>query len=144
MAKESVTKNVAIILGCSIVAKVLSFVWEAILAAYLGTNDQADAFYMTTSVFNILYPVLDYGIWKVFLPLYKTHVVRNDRKGAERFADARNRKLVYIRLTESGREKVREFRQAFTARLTEYLNEDELESLREAMFKSVVLLKKCK
>lgn len=63
---------------------------------------------------------------------------------AERFADARNRKLVYIRLTESGREKVREFRQAFTARLTEYLNEDELESLREAMFKSVVLLKKCK
>jgi len=80
-------KNVAIILGCSIAAKVLSFIWEAILAAYLGTSDQADAFYMVSSIFGILYPILDLGIWKVFLPAYKTKLAIGEKKEADTLAN---------------------------------------------------------
>lgn len=77
-------KNVGIILGCSIAAKILSYIWEATLAAFLGVSDQTDAFYMTTSIFGILYPILDLGIWKVFLPAYKTQLVENnDEKAGE-------------------------------------------------------------
>lgn len=80
-------KNVGIILGCSIVAKILSFVWEATLAAFLGASDQADALYMTTSIFNVLYPILDMGIWKVFLPAYKTKLVEKNEDKAAQIAD---------------------------------------------------------
>lgn len=80
-------KNVGIILGCSVAAKILSYLWEAILAAFLGATDQADAFYMTTSIFGILYPILDLGIWKVFLPTYKSKLVENKEKKAEDIAN---------------------------------------------------------
>ena len=84
---NKVVKNVGIILGCSIAAKILSYIWEATLAAFLGASDQADAFYMTTSIFGILYPVLDLGIWKVFLPAYKRKLVKKEEKRAEKIAN---------------------------------------------------------
>ena len=80
-------KNVGIVLGCSVVAKILSYVWEAMLAAFFGVSDQADVFYMTTSVFGILYPILDMGIWKVFLPIYKTKLVKKEENKAETMAN---------------------------------------------------------
>ena len=84
---NKVVKNVSIILMCSVIAKVLSYAWEAILAYYLGVSDQADAIYMTTSIFGILYPILDLGIWKVFLPTYKAKLVENDDDKAEQIAN---------------------------------------------------------
>ena len=80
-------KNVGIILGCSIVGKILAYIWEATLAALLGASDQADAFYMVTSIFGILYPILDIGIWKVFLPIYKKKLVENHESKAEEIAN---------------------------------------------------------
>ena len=79
-------KNTVIVLGCSVIAKVFSYIWEAVLAAYLGATEQADAFYMTTSIYTILYPVLDLGIWKVFLPIYKENMIR-DKEHADSFAN---------------------------------------------------------
>ena len=83
---NKVLKNTAVILGCSIVAKLLSFIWEAILASYLGASDQADALSMTLAIFNILYPILDMGIWKVFLPIYKTKMLQ-DPDNKHKFAN---------------------------------------------------------
>ena len=85
--KSKAVKNVGIILGCSIVAKILSYLWEATLAALLGASDQSDAFYMTTSIFGILFPILDLGIWKVFLPIYKTKLVQQNQSEAEKIAN---------------------------------------------------------
>ena len=85
--KSKVVKNVSVILACSVAAKVLSYIWEAILATFFGVSDQADAFYLTTSVFNILYPILDLGIWKVFLPIYKTKLVENNEEKASQIAN---------------------------------------------------------
>ena len=83
--RSKTLKNIILILACTIVGKLLSYVWEAVLAAKLGTSDQADAFYMTTSVFTILYPILDIGIWKVFLPIYKK-LATNEEEKANSFA----------------------------------------------------------
>ena len=80
-------KNVGIILGCSIVAKILSYIMEATLAAYLGATDEADAFYLTSSIFVIIFPILDLGIWKVFLPIYKTKLVKGDENKTSHIAN---------------------------------------------------------
>ena len=73
--------------GCSVAAKILAFVWEAVLAALLGVSEQADAFYMTSGVMGILYPVIDIGIWKVFLPMYKTNMMQKSEGKVKRIAD---------------------------------------------------------
>lgn len=85
--KNKAVKNVAIILACSVVGKLMSYIWEAILAAKLGASLQADALYMMLSVFNIIYPILDIGIWKVFLPIYKTKMVKESEAEAGKFAN---------------------------------------------------------
>ncbi len=74
-------------LACSIAAKALSYVWESTLAAYLGASDDADCFYMMLSIFNILYPILDIGIWKVFMPIYKTKLAKNENENANKMAN---------------------------------------------------------
>lgn len=84
---NKILKNTAIILACSVAAKLLSFIWEAVLAAYLGASDQADAFYMVSSIFGILYPILDIGIWKVFLPIYKTKMMLDTQEQTDKIAN---------------------------------------------------------
>ena len=42
---------------------------------------------MTTSIFGILYPILDLGIWKVFLPAYKAKLVDKQDAEAEKIAN---------------------------------------------------------
>ena len=85
--ERKIINSVAIILGCSIAAKIFAYVWEATLAALIGASDQADAFYMMMGISAVIYPILDLGIWKVFLPIYKTKMVQNTEKGANRFAN---------------------------------------------------------
>ncbi len=72
-----------IIIIVGILAKFTSFLAEAILAAFLGTTSQSDAYYMVTSVQNVVYPMLSIGIWKVFLPLYKAHIAKDEQSIAE-------------------------------------------------------------
>lgn len=71
-------RGTVIITLVSLLTKLTSFVAEAILAAKLGTTAQSDAYYMVISVHNVIYPMLSVGVWKVFLPLYKSHLARNE------------------------------------------------------------------
>lgn len=80
-------KNGIIFLFCSIIAKLLSYVWEAFIASHLGISESADAFYMATGILNILYPMIDLGIWKVFLPIYKQSISSNDYKKTDKIAN---------------------------------------------------------
>lgn len=80
-------KNTLIILTCSITAKLLSYVWEAVIASFLGISENADAFYMVSGIFMVLYPILDLGIWKVFLPIYKQKLALGNYNKAERIAN---------------------------------------------------------
>ncbi len=80
-------KNFFIILCCSVCAKLLSYAVEVFLAASLGVSEKADALYMTIGVFNVLYPILDLGIWKVFLPEYKKKLVMASAAEADETAN---------------------------------------------------------
>ena len=71
---SKVVKGTIIIVAVGILAKVSSFVAEAILAAFLGTTFKSDAYYMVSSIQAVIYPMLSVGIWKVFLPIYKEKI----------------------------------------------------------------------
>ncbi len=86
MSKRTI-HNVGIILACSIVARILSYIWEATLAATYGATDDTDALYMTSGIFFVVYPILDLGIWKVFLPIYKTKLVEKKDDLADQIAN---------------------------------------------------------
>ena len=69
--EKKIFRGTMVIILVGILAKITSFIQEAILAAYLGTTNQSDAFYMVSSIQAVIYPMLSVGVWKVFLPLYK-------------------------------------------------------------------------
>ena len=74
---KTVFRGTVIIVLIGVLAKFTSFIAEAILAAYLGTTYQSDAYYMVSSIQQVIYPMLSVGIWKVFLPLYKEKLAHN-------------------------------------------------------------------
>ena len=71
---EKVFRGTVVIVLIGILAKITSFIAEAVLAAYLGTTYQSDAYYMVNSIQLVVYPMLSVGIWKVFLPIYKEEI----------------------------------------------------------------------
>lgn len=93
--EKKVFKGAIIIVLVGILAKFTSFIAEAILAAYLGTTYQSDAYYMVSSVQAVIYPMLSVGIWKVFLPLYKEKIARGLEKEA---ADLTNKSVTFFSL----------------------------------------------
>lgn len=76
-----------VIVLVGIFAKLAAFIVEAILAAYLGTTFTSDAYYMVSSIQQVIYPMLSVGIWKVFLPIYKDKLARNDLDGTTALAN---------------------------------------------------------
>lgn len=88
MSQNKIVKNAVIVLICSVLAKLLSYVVEAVLASKLGVGDEADAYAAVISVFNIVFPILDVGIWNVFLPAYKTKLSREGENGADSVANS--------------------------------------------------------
>lgn len=75
---NKIFRGTIVIVFVGILAKVAAFFTEAILAAFLGTTYKSDAYYMVASIQNVIYPMLSIGIWKVFLPLYKGHVAKQE------------------------------------------------------------------
>ncbi len=80
-------RGTIIIVFVSALAKLASFISEAILAAYLGTGYQGDAYYMVSSVQQVIYPMLSVGIWNLFLPIYKSRMANNQMQQADSFAN---------------------------------------------------------
>ena len=52
-------------------AKVASFLSELIIANFLGTTAEADAYSMISGIHSVIYPMLGIGIWSIFLPQYQ-------------------------------------------------------------------------
>lgn len=76
-------RGTIVIVFVGIIAKFIAFIAEAVLAAYLGTTYQSDAYYMVSSVKAVVYPMLSIGIWNVFLPLYKGYIVKAEIEKAD-------------------------------------------------------------
>ncbi|MBR4435619.1 MAG: murein biosynthesis integral membrane protein MurJ [Clostridia bacterium] len=84
---SKVIKSTAIILIISLIAKASSFLYESVLAYFVGTSMQADAYQTISGVQAAVYPMLSIGIWKVFMPLYKKHLSRGETDNAESLAN---------------------------------------------------------
>lgn len=82
-----ILKGTIVIVSVSVLAKIISFITEAILAGYLGTTYQSDAYYMVASIQNVIYPMLSFGIWTVYLPIYKEKITIGEQKSADELAD---------------------------------------------------------
>ena len=80
---KKVFRGTVVITLVGILAKFTSFIAEAILAAYLGTTYQSDAYYMVNGVQMVIYPMISVGIWKVFLPLYKEKITHGLKEEAD-------------------------------------------------------------
>lgn len=86
-AANLVFRGTIVIVAVGIVAKLASFIAEAVLAYCLGTTAVGDAYYMVTNIQHVIYPMLSVGIWKVFLPLYKAHTVQGQIREADSLAN---------------------------------------------------------
>lgn len=75
-------KGTLVIVAISVLSKLASFISEAVLAAHLGTTYQSDAYYMISGINAVVYPMMSVGIWKVFLPLYKSHYAKGEHLAA--------------------------------------------------------------
>ncbi len=84
---KSTIKSIGIVFWVLLLAKIVAFANDAILAAYLGTSMEADAFYMVLGIQQVLYPMLSVGIWKVFLPEYKKRLTLSGRQEADSLAN---------------------------------------------------------
>jgi putative peptidoglycan lipid II flippase len=95
MKNYSIGRSIGVILATSILAKFGAFITEAILAAYLGTSIQADAYYMIAGIQQVFYPMLSVGIWNVFMPEYIRQLTNY---GAERADILANKMLILFTL----------------------------------------------
>lgn len=84
---SNIFKGTLIILMVSILTKFVSFIAEAVMAYYVGTTYKSDAYHMIAGVHTVIYPMLSIGIWKVFLPLYKSHIAQNEIETADALAN---------------------------------------------------------
>ena len=73
-SNNGVLYSTIIITFVSILAKFASFFSEASLASCLGTGIESDAFYMVSSIQQVIYPILSVAIWKLYLPIYKKKI----------------------------------------------------------------------
>ena len=86
-AASKLLRGTIVIVLVSVLAKIVTFITEAILANYLGTTWQSDAYYMVTSIQNVIYPMLSVGIWKVYLPIYKEKITLGETDLADDLTD---------------------------------------------------------
>ena len=85
---NQIIRGTVVIVFIRVLAKFTAFISEAILASYLGTNAVGDAYYMVTNIQYVIYPMLSIGIWRVFLPLYKSHITKGQVREAHALADS--------------------------------------------------------
>ena len=84
---KNLAKNVGIVLALTILGKVASFLSEMIIANFLGTTNQADAYSMISGIHYVIYPMLGIGIWSIFLPEYQKRRVLAEEKELKEYSD---------------------------------------------------------
>ena len=53
-----------------------------LVATKFGASEETDVYYMVIGIVQICYPMISVGIWKVFLPEYKTRCVKGEYEEA--------------------------------------------------------------
>lgn len=85
--KKNIFSGSVAVLAALIICKITAFLQEMIIAAYLGATAVGDAFSTVKSIQETIYPMLAVGISQVFLPAYKSMMVRDGREKADSLAN---------------------------------------------------------
>lgn len=80
-------KGTAVLVLYSLSAKFLSFLIELLIASKFGASMETDAYYLTYGIILSVFPMLSVGIWKVFMPEYKTCMVQGRNEHAKTLSD---------------------------------------------------------
>lgn len=80
--KNTIIKGTLILIVYYLAAKILSFMIEMLIAAKFGPCIETDAYYLVDGIILSLSPMLSVGIWKLFMPEYKSRIVRCQYKEA--------------------------------------------------------------
>ncbi len=84
---KNIFKGLKIVFLLTILAKIASFISELVIAYFLGTTAQADAYSMINGIHIIIYPMLGVGIWSIFLPEYKKTITKNNLKEGNQYSN---------------------------------------------------------
>lgn len=79
---KKIYKSFIIVLLITILSKFASFISEIIIAYILGTTTKADAYSMIIGIHQVIYPMLNVGIWTIFLPMYKKMITKKNNEAA--------------------------------------------------------------
>ena len=99
MSRDTATRlmqGTIVIVIIGVLAKMTAFLSEVILASYLGTSSVGDAYYMVTNIQSVVFPMLSVGIWKIYLPEYKSRVTRGELQTAQEIT---NTSITFFTLT---------------------------------------------
>lgn len=80
---KKIFKNVSTVVIMLFCAKFLAFIIELLISSKMGATIETDAYYMAIGITQIIYPMISIGIWKVFMPEYKTALVVGETNHAE-------------------------------------------------------------
>lgn len=84
--RQNIFKGTIILCFFYLMAKLLSFSVEFLIASRFGASIDTDAYYLADGVLFAISPMMTIGIWKVFMPEYKILVVNNNIEEAEQLA----------------------------------------------------------
>lgn len=79
---KKIYKSFMIVLIVTILSKIASFISEIVIAYILGTTQKADAYSIIIGVHQVIYPMLNVGIWSIFLPTYKKIITKGNNEKA--------------------------------------------------------------
>lgn len=82
MKFSKIIKNISTVMFFSLLAKLFAFIIELLVATKFGASEETDVYYMVIGIVQICYPMISVGIWKVFLPEYKTRCVKGEYEEA--------------------------------------------------------------
>lgn len=83
--RNKVFKGSIILVFFYVLAKILSFLVEMLIASNYGACFETDAYYLAEGIYMAFIPLISIGIWKVFMPEYKRMIVEGKFEDANSF-----------------------------------------------------------
>lgn len=83
--RNKVFKSSIIIVVFYVLAKIMSFLVEMLIASNYGACFETDAYYLAEGIYMAFIPLISVGIWKVFMPEYKKMIVAGKIEDANSF-----------------------------------------------------------
>lgn len=86
MTSKSIVRTSIVVAMIAILAKIIGFGREAVIAAFYGANASTDAYFLAQNMPGMIFPALCDSIVAAFLPIYVSKCVQEGEEKGNRFA----------------------------------------------------------